>query len=139
MNVNEPILRPAAFLSAQALTLANGQPNPAVNGKLCPAALQAFEREEVAPQELETFVEALRQLLPAQERGTPSERFAAATDEALDLLVRVLNKEPNHAIERWALEFAPFIGSDAAIKAVLAHFQNTLALYAVVIDLKRGE
>src|SRR2546430_8843888 len=33
MNANEPILRPAAFLSAQALTLANGQPNPAVNGK----------------------------------------------------------------------------------------------------------
>jgi len=132
----EPNLRPAAFLSSQALTLADGQPNPTVNGNLCPAAMRAFEGADLAPQELETFVEALRRLLPAQETGTPADRFAAATDEALDLIARLLDKEPNRAIELWAMEFVPFISSEADAKAALAHFQNTLALYTVVIALK---
>jgi hypothetical protein len=135
----DPILRPAAFLSARPLTLPDGRPNPAVNGKLCPAALRVFEKDELAPQELETFVEALRQLLPTHENGTPAERFAAATEEALELVARVLNKEPNRALERWAKEFIPFINSDADLNAALSHFQNTLALYTVVINLKQAE
>ncbi len=34
------------------------------------------------------------------------------------------------------MEFVPFISSEADAKAALAHFQNTLALYTVVITLK---
>jgi len=101
--------------------------------------MQTFEKEGVPPQELEAFVEALRRLLPMQMSGTPAERFAAATDAALDLVAKVLDKEPNPALERWALEFVPFIDSPAGVKAALAHFQNTLSLYSIVMNLKHGD
>ena len=134
-----PTVRPVSFLSGRSLTLDDGKPNPAVNGTLCPAAMQTFEKEGVAPQELEAFVEALRRLLPMQMSGTPAERFSAATDAALDLVAKVLDKEPNPALERWALEFVPFIDSKADVKAALAHFQNTLSLYSIVMNLKHGD
>jgi hypothetical protein len=135
----ESISNPAAFLSSQPLTLPDGRPNPAVNGNLCPAALRVFEQAELAPQEFETFVEALRRLLPVSEPGTAAERFASATDEALDLVARLLNKEPNPALDRWANELAPFIDSEADAGAALAHLQNTLALYSAVINAKYGD
>lgn len=135
----EPILRPVAFLGRQFLLLPNSRPNPAVNGQLCPAALQTFEKGEVAPQEFETFVEALRRFLPEQEGGTPAQRFAVAADDALDLVARILNKEPNLEIEKWVMEFVPFIESDEGIQAVLSHLQNTLALYTIVINIKSDE
>ena len=132
-------LTPAGFLSRSSLVTPDNRPNPALNGSLCPAALRTFEQQGLAPQELETFVEALRQMLPAQETGTPAEKFEAATDGALDLLARLLNKEPNPVLERWAMEFVPFIESDAGAKAAVAHFQNILALYTVVMSLKHAD
>ena len=135
----ESILRPVAFLGRNPLLLPDLRPNPAVNGQLCPAALRTFEKGEVAPQEFETFVEALRRFLPAQETGTPSQRFAAATDDALDLVARILNKEPNHEIEKWVMEFIPFIQSDEDGHAVLSHLQSTLALYMIVVNIKYDE
>jgi hypothetical protein len=138
MSANDPTLKPASFLGAQPLVLEDGRPNPVVNGQLCPAALRAFDQAELSPQELETFVEALRRLLPMQDDGEPSERFAAAVDSALDLIARVLNKEPNPVIEDWAMEFVPFIESDADAQAALVHWQNALALYAAFAHLKYG-
>ena len=99
----------------------------------------AFEKGEVAPQEFETFVEALRRFLPEQEGGTPAQRFAVAVDDALDLVARILNKEPNPEIEKWVMEFIPFIESDEGAQAVLSHLQNTLALYMIVVDMKYDE
>ena len=135
----ESILRPVAFLGRNLLLLPDLRPNPAVNGQLCPAALRAFEKGEVAPQEFETFVEALRRFIPEQETGTPAQRVAAATDDALDLVARILNKEPKPEIENWVMEFIPFIESDEGAQAVLSHLQSTLALYTVVINIKSDE
>ena len=135
----ESILRPVAFLGRNLLLLPDLRPNPVVNGQLCPAALRTFEKGEVAPQEFETFVEALRRFLPEQEGVTPAQRFAVAADDALDLVARILNKEPNPEIEKWVMEFVPFIESDEGARIVLSHLQSTLALYTIVAGIKYGE
>lgn len=131
-----PAIRPLQFLRGKPLALPDGGPNPELTGTLAALAVREFEKAELAPQELSSFIEALKQVLALSGETAPDDRYAAACDEALDLIARLLQKQPNALMEEWAGQFTPLITTTADLDAVLQHLKSALALYTLVLVRK---
>lgn len=129
-------LRPLDQLAGYGPVGANGLVRDDLLGPLSSAACLQFERAEVAPQELLTVSEALRQAAEFVDADTPSARFTAAVEAAFDATVGLLRKDIHPALHAWVYEWRAFVDTQPALEAFLAHMQSVASLYALVQSRK---
>lgn len=129
-------LRPLTHLRGYGCLDESGEPRKDLTGTFATAACITFENGELAPQELATVYEAIKQCLEASNEKDPAERFRQAVDHALDVCAELLNKEINDSLVDWIYEWFPLIESATCIDAFLKHMNAVVKQYAVVMGLK---
>jgi hypothetical protein len=129
-------LRPLTHLRGYGCLDDNGEIREDLAGNFATAACIVFEKAELAPQELLTVCEAIKQCLAIVEEDNPARRLEEAVDQALDVAAHLLNKEINDALVDWIYEWFPLIESDRCIDAFMHHLNATTTQYAVIIGLK---
>jgi hypothetical protein len=97
---------------------------------------RVLERAEVAPQELLTVSEALRQAADFVDADTPNARFVTAVDAAFDATVGLLRKDIHPALHAWVYEWRAFVDTQPALEAFLGHMQSVSSLYALIQSRK---
>jgi hypothetical protein len=132
-------LRPSAILKRHGCVDDKGKPRVELRGDLVTATCIAFEDGQVAPQELLTVYEAIKQCLKVADADSPAKKFQQATNEAFEVTASLLQKDVNAAIVGWVREWPPFIDSDASIAAFMSHMSAVVQQYTVTMSLKYGE
>lgn len=132
-------MRPLNFMRGQGPTTDEGKPRTDLGGAFASAACVTFEQGELAPQELGTTYEAIKQCLQISEVKDPGARFRAAVDHALDVIGELLQKEPNDELVDWIYDWFPLIDSDAAIEGFHQHMRAVVTQYTVIAGLKYAQ
>ena len=120
------------------LSTPSGTLRPELAGMPAFAVATQLGETVASPQEVALTLEMLKQVLGALEGdGTPAgERFVAAVREALDHVARLLSKANNIVLDGWLEDCAPFIKTEADIRAFLAMFQAVLQQYTALQAVK---
>lgn len=132
-------LRPSAILKRHGCVDDKGKPRVELRGDLVTAACLVFEDAQLAPQELLTVYEAIKQCLKVADADNPAKKFQQAANEAFQLTASLLQKEVNAAILDWVREWSQFMDSDACIAAFMSHLSAVVQQYTVTMSLKYGE
>jgi hypothetical protein len=128
--------RPSEYLK-DGFRDARGAPRPELAGLDAFAVATQFAAAEASPDEVAATYEALRQVLEAAPPGDPAARFAAAVQDALDLVERLLGVTNNIAVAGWLRACRPFVKTDADVAAFLEHFQAVLRQYSALISVSQ--
>jgi hypothetical protein len=131
-------LRPSAYLRGRGCLDEAGEPRGDLGGNFTSAASSTFEEAELAPQELLTFYEAIKQCLKIGDAKNASERFRQALDEAFDITADLLGKDINPAIIDWVREWVPFIHSAKCVIAFMRHMNAVVQQYTLTMRIKHG-
>lgn len=132
-------VRPLTHLRGLGCLDEAGQPREDLTGVLSAAACRQFEAAEVAPQEVATLYEAVRQCLDLED-GTAFERFQHGVDHAMDVTAELLDQDIHHTLYYWVMEWQPFMVSDPCLEAFLGHLQSVVATYGWILAMKeRGD
>lgn len=107
-------------------------------GNLATSACLTFEEAEVAPQELLTVYEAIKQCLELAD-GPPAERIRQAVEEAFEITASLLGKKVNSAIVAWIGDCLPFVTTEESIAAFKQHLSSLVQQYTLVMGLKHGD
>ena len=126
---------PSVYLK-QGFFAAPGKLRPELTGLAAFGTAQRLERAAASPDELAATFEALKQVLPARTEA-PAKKFAAAVEEALALVGRMLNIPNNIMIAGWLRECAPFVKTPADLAACLEHFQAVTLQYTTLLAVKQ--
>ena len=129
-------IRPISYLEGYGLLDEEGKQREDLGGVLASAACVQFEDAQVAPQELLTVYEAIRQSLPLNPAPKAFDRFHDAVEQAFDVTVGLLRKDVNRAIADWIYEWQPFMEDDASIAGFLSHLRSVVTTYALVAGKK---
>jgi hypothetical protein len=113
------------------------------SGKLRPelAGLDAFAvatqllEGDASPDEVAATYEALRQLL-AEATGDPGRAFAAAVQDALTLVSRLLGVRNNIVLAGWLRECRPYIKTAADMAAFLQFFEAVIRQYTSLVAVQ---
>ncbi len=130
-------LRPSAYLQNHGGFGDPEQSRDGALGNLITAACLTFEDAEVAPQELLTVYEAIKQCLELAD-GSPIEKINQAVEEGLEITASLLQKKINPAIVAWIRECLPFAKSEEGIAAFVQHLSSLVQQYSLVMSLKHG-
>lgn len=131
-------MRPLSYLRGLGCLDETGVPRDDLAGVLCAAAVMQFEAGEVAPQELMTLFEAIKQCLAIQS-GTAFEQFQEGIDQAMDITADLLNKEINGTLYGWIMEWQPFMESPPCLDAFIGHLVSVVTTYGLVMAMKQRE
>jgi hypothetical protein len=131
-------LRPSAYLRGRGCLNDAGEPRDDLAGNFASAACSTFEDAELAPQELLTVYEAIKQCLKIGDAKDAVQRFRQAVDEAFDVTADLLNKNINPVIIDWVREWVPFIHSAKCIAAFLKHMSAVVQQYTLMMRIKHG-
>ena len=101
------------------------------------AASTQFLAAELSPQELALTAEAVRQILPQYERGTPGERARATADEALAVVANAIRQPNNEVLARWLRDCAAAVRTETDLQAFLAYLLATERQYGLVAAFSR--
>ena len=132
-------LRPAIHLQGRGCLDEAGEPRGDLAGNFATAACFTFEDAELAPQELLTVYEAIKQCLELNDATDPAQRIQLAIDEAFEVASGLLGKDVNGAIVDWVQEWIPFITNEKAITAFMQHLSSVSQQYSLVMGLKHGD
>jgi hypothetical protein len=131
-------LRPSTFFKKHGGFGDPEQSRDGALGNLVTGACLTFEDAEVAPQELLTVYEAIKQCLEMTDAADPGQKLRQAVDEAFDITATVLGKDVNGAIVDWIRECLPFVKTEEDIAAFLQHLSSLVQQYSLVMSLKHG-
>ena len=131
-RVSDPAaIRPATYLAAGWRS-----PDGALRADL--AGLNAFgtalrfQHDDLPPAELNTVLEAMRQVLPETD-GSADARLVEAIDTALAAAAAILGQEPSPVLEDWLTECAGFVHTEDDLAAFEAHSTAVARQYTALI------
>ena len=128
-------LRPGVHLKPRGGFDGVNQPRD-LAGNFATAACSAFEYAEVAPQELLTVYEALKQCLAISDEKNAAAKVVRSTKEALEVAGSLLSKKINRAIVDWLRECLPLVQTDQGIAAFLQHMTSVVQQYSLIVGAK---
>jgi hypothetical protein len=131
-------LRPRVYLQDREWVDKSGQPRADLAGNFATAACITFEDAELAPQELLTVYEAIKQCLELAATEDPAVKLQQAVDEAFELSSDLLGKEVNPAIVDWVREWIPFVQDENGTTAFQRHLTSVVQQYSLIIRFKHG-
>ncbi|MDC0935935.1 hypothetical protein OAS39_06590 [Pirellulales bacterium] len=105
-------------------------------GNFATAACMTFEDAEVAPQELLTVYESIKQCLAMSDENVASEKLRQCADQAFDVAGSLLNKTVNKAIIAWVQECLPLVKTEKGISAFTQHLTSVVQQYSIIVSVK---
>ena len=105
-------------------------------GNFATAACIAFEDAEVAPQELLTVYEALKQCLALSDEKNAAAKVVRSTKEALEVAGSLLCKQVNRAVVDWIRECLPLVKTEQGIAAFIQHLTSVVQQYSLIVGAK---
>jgi hypothetical protein len=92
----------------------------------------------LAPQELLTVYEAIKQCSELADADDPAEKLQQTVDEAFEVTSDMLGKEVNPAVVNWVREWIPFVKDQNGMIAFQRHMTSVVQQYSLVIRFKYG-
>lgn len=120
---------------AEGFTDPAGAPRPGLLGTAASAACQQLMAAELSSQELAFTVDAIALLLPEHDEPDPGARVAAVVNEALSVVSGAIGQDNNSGLERWLVECARHVRSEADLAAFQAHIEAVRRQYSMLVAL----